>query len=78
MRYISLVNLIAGREVVRELVADQMSVKRVNCELQSLLYDPASEDAIQAGYDEVARRLGEAGAPARAARIMVSLLGRRS
>lgn len=77
VKYVSLVNLIAGREVVRELVADQMSVKRVNCELQRLLFDPAAEDAIQAGYDEVARRLGEPGAPMRAARLMVELLGKR-
>lgn len=78
VKYVSLVNLIAGREVVRELVADQMSVKRMNSELQRLLYDPEPVDAIQAGYDEVARRLGEAGAPVRAARLMVELLKKRN
>lgn len=74
VKYVSLVNLIAGREVVRELVADQMTVKQASCELKRLLYDPVRADEIKAGYDEVIRRLGEPGAPARAAHIMVSLL----
>ena len=76
VRYISLVNLIAGREVVRELVADQMTVRQVSDELRSLLYDSARRREMQAGYDEVIRRLGEPGAPARAARIMVPLLNK--
>ena len=76
VRYISLVNLIAGREVVRELVADQMTVRQVSDELKRLLYDSARRREMQAGYDEVIRRLGEPGAPARAARIMVSLLNK--
>ena len=76
VKYISLVNLIANREVVKELVADKMTVIRVNTELQSLLYDPAREDEMQQGYAEVLARLGEPGAPERAARRMVALLAK--
>ena len=76
VKYISLVNLIANREVVKELVADKMTVTRVNTELQSLLYDPAREDEMQQGYAEVLARLGEPGAPERAARRMVALLAK--
>ena len=72
--YISLVNLIAGEEVVRELVADKMTVEQMRDELQSLLHNPERSDALRAGYDEMARRLGEPGAPAHAARQMVELL----
>ena len=75
--YISLVNLIAGREVVRELVADTMTVEQMRGELQRLLHDPARLEEIRKGYDDMSRRLGEPGAPARAARTMVSLLGKR-
>ena len=74
VKFVSLVNLIAGREVVQELVADKMTVGRLACELQSLLFDPAHEDEIMDGYAEVTRRLGEAGAPSRAARMMVESL----
>ena len=77
VKYISLVNLIADREVVQELVADKMTAARVNAELQSLLYDPAREDEMQQGYADVLARLGEPGAPERAARLMVELLEKR-
>ena len=72
--YISLVNLIAGKEVVRELVADTMTVEQMRGELQRLLYDLKRKNELRDGYDEMARRLGEPGAPMRAARQMVGLL----
>lgn len=74
VRYISLVNLIAGREVVRELVADHMSVGRVRAELELLLGDAAYRRKMMDGYAEMSRRLGEPGAPARAAKIITGLL----
>ena len=72
--YISLVNLIAGKEVVRELVADTMTVEQMRGELQRLLHDPKRKNELRDGYAEMARRLGESGAPMRAARQMVGLL----
>ena len=39
VKYISLVNLVADKEVVRELVADTMTVDNVRSELESLLYN---------------------------------------
>lgn len=70
--FISLVNLIAGREVVPELVADGMCVKNVRAHLAQLL--PADAPARLAqlkGYEEMAKRLGKPGAPERAADEMV-------
>ena len=72
--YISLVNLIVGREVVRELVADTMTVEQMRGELQRLLHDPKRKSELRDGYDEMARCLGEPGAPMRAARQMVKFL----
>lgn len=72
--YISLVNLIANREVVKELVADLMTVDQIREELHRILYDETYRNQMLAGYDYMASRLGEPGAPVRAAHLMVKLL----
>lgn len=74
VRFISLVNLIAGREVVRELVADTMTVGNMKAELGLLLYNKEYRRRMLDGYEEVSVRLGPAGAPRIAAREMVKLL----
>lgn len=74
VKYISLVNLIVDREVVPELVADGMTVANVRRELQRILPGGASRQAMLDSYEEMAARLGEPGAPVRAARTMVQLL----
>lgn len=76
VKYISLVNLIAGREVVRELVADTMTVAQIKTELGRILNDEGWRREMLAGYDEVSKRLGEPGAPAKAARLIRSLLAK--
>lgn len=76
VKYISLVNLIAGREVVRELVADTMTVAQIKIELGRILNDEGWRREMLAGYDEVSKRLGEPGAPAKAARLIRSLLAK--
>lgn len=76
VKYISLVNLIAGREVVRELVADTMTVVQIKTELGRILNDESWRREMLAGYDEVSKRLGEPGAPAKAARLIRSLLAK--
>ena len=81
VRYVSLVNLIAGREVVRELVAEHFSVDAIRQELDAILpsVDGTSDQnsrrqQMLADYEEVHRRLGESDAPDRAAEIMIKLL----
>ena len=69
VKYISLVNLIADREVVRELVADSFSVENIRSELYKILEGSARE-AMLAGYGEVRRRLGDQCAPEETARII--------
>ncbi len=77
VKYISLVNLIANREVVKELVADTMTVEQVRSELNRILYDKEYRRQMLEGYEYMASCLGEAGAPKHAAREMVALLRRR-
>lgn len=78
VRYISLVNLIADREVVRELVADTFSADNIAAELSRLLPDGICRNSMLDGYAEVRRRLGDRIAPDNAAEIMVRLLKKES
>lgn len=72
--FVSLVNLITGDEVVPELVADQMNPERLRRELQGILPGGTQRDAQLEGYQRMLSRLGEPGAPDRAAREMIRLL----
>ena len=77
VKYVSLVNLIAVREVVTELVADTFSVENIKAELLKIL-DDGRRAQIQDGYAEVRRILGEENAPENAANIMYNLLNNQS
>ena len=70
VKYISLVNLVADREVVKELLAETFSVENIRHELLQILDGEARERMLE-GYAEVARRLGDQNAPETAARINV-------
>ena len=70
VKYISLVNLVADREVVKELLAETFSVENIRHELLQILDGEARERMLE-GYAEVARRLGNQNAPETAARIIV-------
>ena len=72
--YISLVNLIADKEVVPELVAHEMTVECVRKHLLSVLPGGEAREQQLEGYELMAQRLGEPGAPKRAAQQMVELL----
>ena len=72
--YISLVNLIAGREVVQELFGAKFTYATIQTELQRILSEPAYRDRMLAGYDEVIETLGQPGASQRAATLIVQSL----
>ena len=74
VKYISLVNLVADKEVVRELVADTMTVDNVRSELEALLYNKVYRNKMLEEYDRIIQILGPAGASEAAARKMVALL----
>jgi len=71
VKYISLVNLIVDRPLIRELFNESFSEKNVRNELNELLNNAAYVDSMQAGYNEVIDRLGGEGASERAARAIV-------
>jgi lipid-A-disaccharide synthase len=73
-KYISLVNLIADKEVVQELLADRFSVKNIREELSKILPGQAGREQMLQGYEEIRTALGGTCAPDNAAKLMVSLL----
>ncbi|MCI6295239.1 MAG: lipid-A-disaccharide synthase [Bacteroidales bacterium] len=72
--FISLVNLIVGREVVPELVAGDMTAEEVRRRLLHILPGAPGRAAMLQGYDELAGKLGQPGAPRRAAAEITQLL----
>lgn len=75
VKYVSLVNLIADREIVKELVADLFTDANIRHELSVLLEGPERQQMLN-GYETVQQILGEQSAPDQAAQIMVGLLGK--
>ena len=74
VRFISLVNLIADKEIVQELLADRFSIYNIANELYRILPGQPARERMLADYQIVRERLGDAVAPDNAARIMVGKL----
>jgi lipid-A-disaccharide synthase len=72
--FISLVNLIAEQEVVKELIQDDFSVKNLRIELSKILSKTQAKGAIFQGYDLIQERLGTEGASTNTARLIYSTL----
>lgn len=77
VKYVSLVNLIANREVVPELVADTFSVENIKSELAKIL-DGNERRKMLDGYAEVRHILSEKNAPDFAAQTIYKLLNNQS
>ena len=75
VKYVSLVNLVADKEVVRELIAADMTLQNIKDELGKLLLDGSKErTAMLNEYSRMMEILGKPGASERAAEKIVSLL----
>ena len=74
VKYISLVNLIVNREIVRELVADTMKEENIVKELRDILPGGTKRQQMLTDYEEMNRILGPAGASERAGKTIVELL----
>ncbi|KEO74514.1 lipid-A-disaccharide synthase [Anditalea andensis] len=68
--FISLVNLIAGKEVVKELIQDDMSVEKVSLELNTILTSTLRKAEIFDGYTEIKEKIGEKMASEETARLI--------
>ena len=76
VQWVSLVNLVAGREVVPEMLQDQARAPELASALRPLL-DPENPDGIaqRAALAQVRERLGTAGAADRVVALAAELLG---
>jgi len=72
--YISLVNLVANKEVVPEMFADKFTIDGIANELYKIMPGQPARERMLAAYQEVLRELGSKVAPDETASIMVDLL----
>lgn len=72
--FISLVNLIAEREVVAELIQGEFNVKRLSLELNKILADIYHKASILDGYTEIKEKLGDGSASEATAKMIVGSL----
>lgn len=71
VKYISLVNLILDREVVTELIQDNLNEKLLKDELGKLLLDEDYRKTMQTNFDLLIEKLGDGGASHRLAQLMI-------
>ena len=72
VQYVSLVNLIADKEIVRELIQENFTPHNLLDELNKLTKDPSHVQKIMDGYAELRTLLGEAGASKRTAELITN------
>ena len=70
----AMANLLAGREVVKELIQGDFRPEAVTAEVLALLDDPGRREPVHQGLAEIRARLGPPGASARAAAVVARLL----
>ncbi len=72
--YISLVNLIAGKVVVRELFAKFFTIENIHDETEKLLFDPEYRENMLKEYQQVQETLGTENASSKAAKLIYDRL----
>jgi lipid-A-disaccharide synthase len=76
VKYISLVNLVADKPLVQELIQDDLNPANLKSALENLL-DPTQAAAMRRAYGALRQLLGEGGASARAAAEILAFLANR-
>jgi len=76
IQYFSLVNLIADREIIPELLQDEVTPENIAGHLQAMLNDSAYRKNVQQGLAEVTEKLGAPGCSKRAAEIAIECMTR--
>ncbi len=75
IKYICLVNLIMDKEVVKELIQDDLTVENITTELKAILTNPAKQQQLKDDYALLKKILSEGGnASANAAKSIVTFL----
>lgn len=74
VKYISLVNLIMDREVVKELIQKDFTEENLTKELEHLLKDGKKQKRLLEDIDTLKERLGNSGASKKAAEVIVDMI----
>lgn len=74
VKFISLVNLIANREVVKELIQDEASPILVQNELRQLVEETEKRKQVMVDYDQIYQILDTGSASANTAKLMIEFL----
>jgi lipid-A-disaccharide synthase len=77
VKYISLVNLIMEKEVVRELLGYSVNRRNILHELRDILPGGKRREAIIADYKILKEKLGPAGASGRIAKDIIEHAGKK-
>jgi lipid-A-disaccharide synthase len=74
VEFISLINLIAGKEVIRELIQEDANVKDISAELEKLIGDERYRGRMRIEYEKIYQLLDTGSASANAAKLMIGYL----
>ena len=77
VKFISLVNLIMDREVVKELIQGDLNEDNLVKELDQLLHDGKRQRRLLEDYEELKDKLGNVGASEKAAEVIIEALKTR-
>ena len=78
IKFISLVNLIMDKQVVKELIQQDCTDIRIAAELQMILNDVAYRSAMLAEYDKLDERMGKPGASAKTAGLIIQYASKKN
>ena len=74
VKYISLVNLIMGSEVIKELIQYDLNEKNLLEELKAILHEGPKRERMLSDYKDLRKKIGPSGASSRVAEKMVNEL----
>lgn len=77
VKFISLVNLVMGKEVVKELIQGDLTEHNIVKELELLLRNGKRQRQLLEDYEELKGRLGSAGASEKAAEVIINTMKTR-
>lgn len=78
VKFISLVNLVMDKEVVKELIQGEMTEENIVKELELLLHNSKRQRKLLEDYEELKDRLGSAGASEKAAEVIIDAMKTRN
>lgn len=77
VKFISLVNLVMGKEVVKELIQGDLNEDNVVRELDALLHNGKRQRQLLEDYEELKGRLGNVGASEKAAEVILTAMKKK-